>query len=193
MLSLNAMKIRGSRIGLMPIPMLEGVNINVSNNVLSISGPKGSTDIKWNNSFKITDNNNQIIVQPVKKSFSNAMWGTLRSRINSLIKGVSIGYTKIITLDHVGYKASEEVVNNKKCIKFSLGKSHVDYLDINFVPGVTLSIGDKQNLLKLESVDSAVLGNAIAKLKRLRLPTYKGPRIIAEGDIVIKRIGKQTK
>ncbi len=209
-----------SKIGKLPIRCPASVSCKLENNLMQITGPKGSCSFNWCNDLSFKHEDNLIKIEPKNDSKDvSAIWGTMRSILNNFISGVQDEHKNNAKLLHVGYKAREFTADNKEMIEFTLGKStkkippvdkksHLydaiskasdkgvyqqDYLTKEVFPGATIKVIKPTELL-VESVDKALLGAAIAKIKKLRSEKfYKGRRISAGGDFVIKRAVKQTK
>ena len=58
-----------SKIGKLPIKILEGVKVDFENDVLTVTGPKGTLlcDINKNVGLEIKADTNEIILKPLKE------------------------------------------------------------------------------------------------------------------------------
>ena len=209
-----------SKIGQAGIKFPDSVSCRVENNFMQVTGPKGSCSFSWHEDLDFSCQDNLIKIYPkITNKNISAIWGTMRSRLAGFIEGVVNGHKNTVNLLHVGYKAREFKSDGKDMIEFILGKStkkqppvsqdsnlysaivgasdknvyQQDYLGKEVFPGVVIKVVKPTELL-VESMDKALLGAAIAKIKSLRSEKYyKGRRISAGGDFVISRAVKQTK
>ena len=110
-----------SRIGKKLIVMPAGVSAKIENNVLTISGPKGSLTQEIDKNIKTNINGQELSFEVIKNTQdSNAKHGLYRALANNMVVGVSEGFKKTLLIAGVGYKAS--VSGNK--LMLNLGFSH---------------------------------------------------------------------
>ena len=108
-----------------------------------------------------------------------------RSLLNNAILGASTGYSKILELSGVGYRAS--IKGNQ--LNLQLGYSH----DVNFdIPeGIKITV-EKQTTLKISGLDKQLVGLVTSKIKTLRkIEPYKGKGIREKGQYILKKEGKK--
>jgi large subunit ribosomal protein L6 len=113
------------------------------------------------------------------------LWGLSRTLVNNMVVGVSSGFTKVLEVIGVGWKAEADA----KVLKLSLGFSH----PVNFpLPeGVKAVVDAKSNKITLSGPDKEVLGEAAAKIRALRKPEpYKGKGVRYEGEFIARKVGK---
>ena len=129
---------------------------------------------------------NAVRVSPLSDSKqSRALWGTTRANINTMIKGVSEGFTRNLELLGVGYKAR---VEGTKLI-LSLGYSH----DVIFPApeGVKIACPSATNI-SISGADKQLVGQVAAEIREFRKPEpYKGKGIRKEGEYVRRKEGKK--
>ena len=92
-----------SRIGKKPVPIPDKVKVDVQDHSIRVEGPKGQVSKSFADVVKLSINDKrQIIVTPlVETRFANAMYGTARSIINSMVKGASTGFVKDLEIQVV--------------------------------------------------------------------------------------------
>ena len=114
------------------------------------------------------------------------MWGTVRSRINNMIEGVSVGYVKELVLNGVGYKATQKV----KVLELLLGYSH----PINFQIPEDLKVEvPKPTQIKISGIDKQRVGQIAANIRSYRKPEpYKGKGIKYKDEIIRRKEGKKS-
>jgi large subunit ribosomal protein L6 len=161
------------------------VKVVINKEKVQAQGPQGTNGLNINPVVEIIHNDNKITTQ----STNLALAGTFNSLIYNLIEGVNKGYKKILKVAGVGYK----VVLKDKKLEFSLGKSHLDYVDI---PG-GLEVQLKGNEITISGVDKGKVGGLAAIIKKLRLPSIykksKGIYYQGEEETIKLRPGKTLK
>ena len=166
-----------SRIGKQPVSIPDKVKVDVKDHSIHVEGPKGKVSKTFAPVVKLSVNDkHQIIVTPLADSrFANAMYGTARSIINGMIKGVTSGFTKDLEIQGVGFKA----IAKGKQIEFALGYSHTILFDIP--EGIKVTIADNTKL-KVEGA---------AEIRGYYPPEpYKGKGIRIVGERVRRKEGK---
>ncbi|WP_367364413.1 50S ribosomal protein L6 [Candidatus Tisiphia endosymbiont of Nedyus quadrimaculatus] len=176
-----------SRIGKLPVPVPEGVKVELDGLKVNVVGPKGELTKTFAGSIAILLQDNQLFVKPLAETKSaRSMWGTARSIINSMIKGVKEGFTEELEVNGVGYKA----LVKDKYLNLMLAKSHNTKVEIPQNIKVT---APKQNQIILESVDKEKLGQFISIIIKQRPPEpYKGKGIKRKGQYVQRKEGKKN-
>ena len=179
-----------SRIGNSPISIPEGVSVNVTNNIITISGKNGEMSQVFDGvSFDISDNT--ILVKRNSESKDHkSKHGLYRSLVANMVIGVSEGFTKQLELVGVGYRAS----NSGQKLDLALGFSHTIVIEI--APEVKVeTINEKgQNpIIKLTSMDKQLVGHVAAKIRSFRKPEpYKGKGIKFVGEHIRRKAGKSA-
>ena len=176
-----------SRVGKLPVSIPEGVKVDLNGLQVSVSGPKGQLVKSFAGSIGISLENNQILVKPLSDDKgARAMWGTARSIINSMVKGVKEGFTEELEVNGVGYKA----LVKDSYLNLMLAKSHNTKIEIPKYIKVSVP---KQNQIILESVDKEKLGQFISIIIKQRPPEpYKGKGIKRKGQYVQRKEGKKN-
>ena len=135
--------------------------------------------------FKIDDGKNVSIKPKKLDDDTKRLWGMNRSLVNNAIIGASIGYTKVLELTGVGYRAALK----GKQLNMQLGFSH----DINFdIPETVKIVVEKQTIVKITGSDKQEVGMIASKIKSIRPPEpYKGKGIKEEGQYILRKEGKK--
>ena len=138
-----------SRIGKLPISIPSGVSVAISNNVVTVKGPKGELSQYVDPSIKVNINDGSVVMEidensPVNVKQKQAFHGLYRSLVNNMVIGVSQGYKKELELVGVGYRVS----NQGNIIEFSLGYTVPGVIDISSTElREQLASGTGENLL----------------------------------------------
>jgi large subunit ribosomal protein L6 len=176
-----------SRVGKLPIAVPEGVKVEVNGLVVKVSGPKGNLEKGFAGDISITIEGASVFVRPLNDTkHARAMWGTARSIINGMVKGVKEGFTEELEVNGVGYRAAVK----GKYLNLTLGKSHNTKIEI---PEIVTVDTPKQTTIMLHSSDKAALGRFRALLIKQRPPEpYKGKGIKVKGQYVQRKEGKKN-
>ena len=177
-----------SKIGKINISIPEKVNVVLNGTILNIEGPLGKKsliiDLEMFN-LNIKENKEVSIKPKTINETTKRLWGMNRSLLKNAIIGASEGYTKILELTGVGYRAALK----GKQLNLQLGFSH----DINFdIPDNIKILVEKQTIIKISGYDKQQVGMVASKIKSLR-PTepYKGKGIKEQGQYVLRKEGKK--
>ena len=174
-----------SRIGLKPIELPAGVEVKVDGNTVSVKGPKGQ--LQENISPLITvniDNGVLTVSRDGDAAEKRSQHGLARTLIDNMVKGVTDGFEKKLTLIGVGYKAEKK---GKKLV-LSLGYSHP--VELEDPEGITTETPDA-NTIVVKGIDKAQVGNYAANIRAWRKPEpYKGKGIRYEDEYVRRKEGK---
>ena len=184
-----------SRIGKLPISIPSGVSVAMSNNVVTVKGPKGELSQYVDPSIKVNIADGEVTLaidenSPVNYKQKQAFHGLYRSLVNNMVVGVSEGYKKVLELVGVGYRVS----NQGNIIEFTLGYTHPIFIQLpNIIKGETKSERNQNPLIILESCDKALLGLVCAKIRSFRKPEpYKGKGVLFQGEVIRRKSGKSA-
>lgn len=175
-----------SRIGKKPVAIPAGVTASIGEGTLSVKGPKGELTMPMSDliSYEIKDEG--VSVQPANKSKeARAFWGMQRTLVQNLVTGVTEGFTKVLEITGVGYRATAQ----GKILKLQLGYSH----DVNFdVPeGIEIKTPDNTTV-EITGIDKQKVGQVAAEIRRWRKPEpYKGKGIKYRGEYIFRKEGKK--
>jgi large subunit ribosomal protein L6 len=180
-----------SRIGIQPIPLVEGVEFNVdAQNTVKVKGEKGNDSLKVDTRIEVEKKDGEIVVKrhsDAKKDRS--LHGLYRSLINNMVEGVTKGYKKELELRGVGYRAAM----NGDVLVLNLGFSH----RIHFVPpdDINIEVDTKRDhpTIIIKGINKELVGQTTAKVRALRPPEpYKGKGIRYVGEWVRRKVGKSV-
>jgi large subunit ribosomal protein L6 len=175
-----------SRIGKQPITIPSGVTVNLAGKHIEIAGPKGKLEHTLTGVGDVTVENGvlSIAANPAGDKNVKAFHGLARALVQNMVIGVSEGFTRVLEIDGVGYRAKSK----GRALELSLGFSHpVKYT----VPeGVTVEV-DKENNITLQGIDKQLLGQVAAEIRGFRPPEpYKGKGIRYAGERIQRKVGK---
>lgn len=173
-----------SRIGKLPIEIPQGVKVSVTEDLITVEGPKGKLEQDYKPDVELKVEDNSVIVSPkadTKKAHS--YHGLYRSLINNMVIGVSKGYSRGLIINGVGYRA--EV--NKDILTLNLGYSQP--IDYYIEEGITITV--EGNKVTVAGSNKQRVGQVSAEIRSLRPPEpYKGKGIRYEDENIKRKIGK---
>lgn len=174
-----------SRIGKLPVVLDKGVKASVVGQTLKLEGPKGKLELNLSPGFSVEiQDSNLLVKRPDDQSENRALHGLMRKLAANMAQGVSKGFTILLEINGVGYRA--EVKGNT--IYMTLGYSHP--IVFQLPPGVSAKV-EKQVLVTLESADRQLLGAVAAQFRELRPPEpYKGKGIKYSTETIRRKAGK---
>ncbi len=177
-----------SRIGRMPIPLPQGVEVEIKGNEVWVNGPKGELSRSFNPAIAISLNEGTLTVsRPSDDRIHRSLHGLTRSLLANMVEGVSKGFQKDLELVGVGYRAQK--VGEK--VVLQVGYSHP--VEITPLSGVSVVVVEAQRL-SVQGIDKALVGDVAAKIRAVRPPDhYKGKGIRYAGERVRLKPGKAGK
>ena len=153
---------------------------------MSVKGPKGSLSIPMADEVTYALEEGQLKIAPANDSKrARSFWGMQRTLVQNLVTGVTEGYTKVLEITGVGYRATAQGKN----LKLQLGYSHdVDYP----VPeGIEIKTPDNTTV-EISGIDKQKVGQVAAEIRRWRKPEpYKGKGIKYRGEFIFRKEGKK--
>lgn len=176
-----------SRVGKRPISIPSGITVNVEGSKIVFKNSKISKELETHGRVIIESSNEELSFKPINnEAQSRAYWGTYRALANNIVIGLSQGFTKVLEINGVGYKASV----SGKVLELALGFSHPVKYDIP--EGVEMSV-DK-NAITIKGSDKQQIGQIAAEIREFRPPEpYKGKGIKYSDEVIIRKAGKTAK
>ena len=178
-----------SRIGKMPIPLPQGVNVNIDGTRVVVKGNKGTLEQSFRPEITVRLEEGVIYVDRSSDDRQHrAFHGLTRSLLNNMVVGVSEGYTRRLEIEGVGYRAEMQ----GKDLKLNVGYSHPVIIK---PPGnVLFEAENSGKLIIVSGIDKQVVGEISAQIRKVRPPEpYKGKGIRYQGEYVRRKAGKAGK
>ncbi len=178
-----------SRIGNMPIPLPQGVKVNIDGSKVVVKGNKGTLEQSFRPEMTVRLEDGVVYVdRPSDAREHRAFHGLTRSLLNNMVVGVSEGYTRRLEIEGVGYRAE---MQGKKLV-LNVGYSHPVVIE---PPGnVQFEAENRGKLIIISGIDKQVVGEISAQIRKVRPPEpYKGKGIRYEGEYVRRKAGKAGK
>ena len=175
-----------SRIGKKPVAIPGGVTANIDNGALAVKGPKGALTLGLSELVSYQVEDGQILVQPANASkAARSHWGMQRTLVANLVEGVTEGFTKVLQITGVGYRAQAQ----GRKLKLQLGYSHD--IDLDVPEGLEVKTPD-QTTVEISGIDKQAVGQFAAEIRRWRKPEpYKGKGIKYAEEKIRRKEGKK--
>ena len=177
-----------SRIGRMPIAIPAGVTVEIAeNNKVTVKGPKGTLERVLPAEMEIKQEGEEILVnRPNDLKKMRSLHGLTRTLIHNMVIGVTEGYTKVLEVNGVGYRAAKQ---GKKLIH-GLGYSRA--LEMGVPDGFTSTVDG--NKITVSGIDKEKVGQYAAEIREKRAPEpYKGKGIKYVDEVIRRKVGKTGK
>lgn len=177
-----------SRVGLLPIPLPNGVNVSVKNNEVTVQGPNGILEQTFHRDMKIISENGKVRVErPSDGRNHRSLHGLTRSLLANMITGVTEGFMKSLEMVGVGYRVQQ----TGKGITLSVMRSHT--VEVQPPSNVTIEV-EGNNLIRVRGMDKQSVGQIAAQIRSVRKPNvYTGKGIRYLGEEVRTKPGKSAR
>ena len=174
-----------SRIGRLPITIPNGVKITLDHRVVRVEGPKGKLDAAIPVGIRVEMEGNLLRVgREAEERQARALHGLTRKLLANMVEGVSRGFSRVLEINGVGYRAEVKGTG----LHLTLGFSHP--ITFPLPPGITATV-ERQVLVTLHGADKQLLGKTAATLRALRPPEpYKGKGIKYREEVIKRKAGK---
>lgn len=176
-----------SRIGRLPVVIPAGVTVKLDNNVVTVTGPKGTLSQSVRPEVNVEIKSNEVVLTRINdEKTSRGYHGLYRQLISNMVEGVSKGFSKTLLINGVGYRG--ELSKDGKILTLALGYSTV--IEYMIPAGITIT-SDAPGKLTVSGIDKAQVGQVSAEIRSLRGPEpYKGKGIKYETENIRRKVGK---
>jgi len=176
-----------SRIGRQPIPVPDGVTIQVEPEVVRVKGPRGELSERVERDLGVEQQNGEILVtRPSDRGEHRALHGLTRSLIANMVQGVTEGFEKRLEIQGVGYRAQLKGQD----LELALGYSHP--VPVEAPAGIEFEVPVPTEVVIRGNSKQAV-GEIAAQIRKKRPPEpYKGKGIRYKGEYVPRKVGKRA-
>ena len=175
-----------SRVGKKLIDLPNGTEVSILEGDITIKGAKGELNASFPSIIKLEKENESIKVTPKSDSkTAKSTWGMARTLINNMVTGVSEGFSKVLEINGVGYRASIDT----GILTLQLGYSH----DIKLAIPDDLEVKcSKPTEILVYGIDKQRVGQFASEIRMLRKPEpYKGKGIKYQGEFIRRKEGKK--
>ena len=174
-----------SRIGNSPIKIPKGVTVTQKDQTLSVKGPQGTLSFEVHAAVLVKiEGDSLALSRGSEDRTARAMHGMARAMTANMVTGVSTGFTRVLEIVGVGFRAAVK----GDVVDLTLGFSHpVQY---KLPAGVKAEV-DKEGKLSVKSADKSLLGKVAADIRGFRPPEpYKGKGVRYQGEAITLKEGK---
>lgn len=178
-----------SRIGRMPVALPNGVEVEIKGAHVRVKGPRGEMSRTFPAAMIITKEDGQIIVnRPSNERMHRALHGMTRALINNMVVGVSAGFSRVLEVNGVGYRAE---LNGKNLVLY-VGYSHPVVMEPP--QGISFEVDTRTRQIKVTGHDKEQVGQVAANIREVRPPEpYKGKGIKYLEEKIRRKAGKAGK
>jgi large subunit ribosomal protein L6 len=179
-----------SRIGKLPIPVPDGVDVAIEGRTVTVTGPKGTLHHTVKEPINIAKNDDGTleVTRPNDERLSKSLHGLSRTLVANMVTGVTAGYEKRLEIVGVGYRV---VPKGPTQLEFALGYSHS--ITVSAPEGITFTV-DGPTRFAVQGIDKQAVGEVAANLRKLRKPEpYKGKGVRYAGEQIRRKVGKAGK
>jgi large subunit ribosomal protein L6 len=174
-----------SRVGKMPVVLPQGVKIQVSEGLFVVEGPRGklSQSHLADVSLKV-DGQSVTVKRASETKVARSLHGLYRNLLNNMVIGVSQGFTRVLQINGVGYRAEVK----GKSLLLNLGYS--TQMEYQIPDGVGIEV-EQQTKITIKGIDKAKIGQVAAEIRSIRPPEpYKGKGVKYEHEFIRRKVGK---
>ncbi len=177
-----------SRIGNKHVVIPAGVTATLENNTLTVKGPKGELTLNIHPDMEVKIDDAAIAVtRPSDDKAHRSLHGTTRALIHNMVVGVTDGFTKILEINGVGYRAQLQGTT----LVVNAGYSHP--VNMPVPAGLTVKVPTPTEI-HISGCNKEVVGQFAAEIREIRKPEpYKGKGIRYQGEYVRRKEGKKAK
>jgi large subunit ribosomal protein L6 len=175
-----------SRVGKYPVEIPAGVQVAIAGGVLTAKGKLGELKLPLTELVEATVDGNHVSVKPNSElAQARMMWGTTRALIATMVKGVSVGFSRSLEITGTGYRAAVQGKN----LEMNLGFSHPAIYPVP--EGIKITC-EKPTSIKVEGVDKRLVGQVASEIRAFRPPEpYKGKGARYTDEVIRRKEGKK--
>ena len=174
-----------SRIGKAPVPIPQGVTVDVKAGQVQVKGPKGTLSERIPDAIAAAVEGGQVVLRrPDDRKQNRALHGLARALVANMVRGVTEQFARELEIQGVGYRAEAK----GKSLVLHVGYSHP--VEMPVPEGLKVSV-DRNVVIKIEGASRQRVGQFAADVRAVRPPEpYKGKGIRYLGEQVRRKVGK---
>ena len=178
-----------SRVGKAPITIPSGVEVTISDDEVTVKGPKGQLTQEIPGDITLRQDEGTVIVErPDDTRTNRSLHGLVRALVANMVEGVTNEFTKELEIIGVGYRA---MAKGSDGLELALGYSHP--INYSAPKGVTFEVPAPTQII-IRGIDKQQVGQVAAEIRDFRKPEpYKGKGVRYKGEYVIRKAGKAGK
>lgn len=178
-----------SRIGRMPVPLPDGVEVEIEGQRVRVKGPKGELQQELRSEISIEESDGALMLgRDSDEPKVRALHGLMRALVNNMVVGTSRGFEKVLEVHGVGYRPEMQGKN----LVLNVGFSHP--VVVEPPPGIQFEAEERAGTVTVKGIDKQLVGQVAADIRKIRPPEpYKGKGIRYRGEYVRRKAGKAGK
>jgi large subunit ribosomal protein L6 len=178
-----------SRVGRLPVAIPAGVSVAIDGLAVQVKGPKGTLARTFAPGVALELDDKLVkVTRESDAPTLRALHGTTRALIQNMVTGVSTGFTKVLEIDGVGYRANMDGKN----LVLNVGYSHPIVVEPQ--DGISFEVDEKTRQIKVNGANAEQVGQVAADIRKVRPPEpYKGKGIHYLGEKIRRKAGKSGK
>lgn len=176
-----------SKIGQRKINIPQEVKIEEEDKKLKVTGPKGTLSLELPSRISLQRGEDSLLVQRAGSDRrAKSFHGLYHKLIANMIEGVSIGFTKKLDFNGVGFRA--EISGNK--LVLNVGFSHL----VEYPIPEDIEIKVEKNVISVKGISRQKVGQVAAEIRAIKpVEPYKGKGIKYIDEIPRRKAGKTAK
>jgi large subunit ribosomal protein L6 len=177
-----------SRIGKLPIPVPQGVEVTIDGRDVTVKGPKGTLSHSVVEPITVAQADGQLVLaRPNDERDSKSRHGLSRTLVANMVTGVTDGFAKTLEIVGTGYRVQARGSN----LEFALGFSHP--VTVTPPDGISFTV-EAPTRFVVSGIDKQKVGETAANIRKIRKPEpYKGKGVRYQGEVVRRKAGKAGK
>jgi large subunit ribosomal protein L6 len=175
-----------SRIGKLPVPVPDGVEVTLDGLTVSVKGPKGELTRTMPEGVTLSrdDEGAVVVTRNGESRTERSRHGLVRTLVANMIEGVTAGYSKSLELVGVGYRAAAKGSD----VELQVGYSHPVLIEAP--EGIAFEV-PQPTRINVSGIDKVLVGQVAANIRKVRPPEpYKGKGIKYQGEQIRRKAGK---
>ncbi len=174
-----------SRIGKAPVEVPGGVNVEISDRQVKVTGPRGELSVPVGRGVEVRQEDGSLVLTRASESQEHkAMHGLTRSLIQNAVTGVTEGFSKTLQIAGVGYRAALQ----GRDVTLQVGYSHP--ITVSPREGIEFEVPNATTIV-VRGIDKQRVGQMAAEIRKVRPPEpYKGKGIRYSDEQIRRKVGK---
>ena len=175
-----------SRIGKLPVPVPDGVEVTLDGSTVTVKGPKGELTREMPGGVTLSrdDDGAVVVTRNGDSVLERSRHGLVRTLVANMVVGVTDGYMKALELVGVGYRAAAKGSD----VELQVGYSHP--VTVAAPAGIDFQVPQPTRIV-VSGIDKVLVGQVAADIRKVRPPEpYKGKGIKYEGEHIRRKAGK---
>ncbi len=179
-----------SKIGKKPVAITGGVEVKIVDKKMEFKGKEGSLTLPILPYIKAeiksgAEGSELVFSKENDLKQARANWGTMASLAKNAVQGVSQGFSKILEIEGIGFKAAMQ----GNTLVLNVGFTHPIKMEVP--AGIKILV--EKNTIKISGFDKALVGETAANIRKVKKPEpYKGKGIRYQGEVVRRKAGKKV-